>query len=103
MAEHDLWESLAPTAVMIDAGKPQILERRRLDGRHDLRVRVSRIDRPVTDAIEQLTDAARAVLAVHASGAQTIVEITRLDPQLGAALTDASTCQELREEEENEE
>jgi hypothetical protein len=54
------------------------------------------------DAVEQLFGAARAVVAVHASGAQTIVEIARLDPQLGAALGDASTCQELREEEETE-
>jgi hypothetical protein len=40
---------------------------------------------------------------VHASGAQTIAEIIQLDPELGTALTDASTCQELREDEEGEE
>jgi hypothetical protein len=53
-------------------------------------------------ALEQLTDAARAIAAVYASGAQTIVEVTRLDSELGAALSDASTCQELREDEEGE-
>ena len=50
------------------------------------------------EAIEQLTDAARTIGAVLASGAQTIVEISRLDPELAAALSDASTCEELREE-----
>ncbi len=52
------------------------------------------------EAIEQLTDAARTIAAVLASGAQTIVEISRLDPELAAALSDASTCEELREETE---
>ena len=50
------------------------------------------------EAIEQLTDAARTIGAVLASGAQTIVEVSRLDPELAAALSDASTCEELREE-----
>jgi hypothetical protein len=54
----------------------------------------------IDQAVEQLTGAARAVLATHASGAQTIVEIAQVDSELGAALTDASTCQELREDEE---
>jgi hypothetical protein len=53
-------------------------------------------------ALEQLTEAASTVFGVHASGAQTIVEVTRLDAELGSALTDASTCQELREDEEGE-
>jgi hypothetical protein len=53
-------------------------------------------------ALEQLTDAARTIAAVYASGAQTIVEVTRLDSELGAALSEASTCQELREDEEGE-
>jgi hypothetical protein len=52
-------------------------------------------------AIEQLTEAAQTVFAVRASGAQTILEVTQLDPELGTALTDASTCQELREDEED--
>ena len=52
------------------------------------------------EAIEQLTDAAQTIAAVLASGAQTIVEISRLDPELAAALSDASTCEELREETE---
>ena len=52
------------------------------------------------EAIEQLVDAAQTIAAVLASGAQTIVEISRLDPELAAALSDASTCEELREETE---
>ena len=52
------------------------------------------------EAIEQLTDAAGTIAAVLASGAQTIVEVSRLDPELAAALRDSSTCQELREETE---
>ncbi len=52
------------------------------------------------EAIEQLTDAAGTIAAVLASGAQTIVEISRLDPELAAALSDSSTCEELREETE---
>jgi hypothetical protein len=50
------------------------------------------------DAIEQLTGAARTMAAVLASGAQTIVEVGRLDPELAAALRDSSTCQQVREE-----
>jgi hypothetical protein len=56
----------------------------------------------IAQGVEQLTGAARAVLAVHASGAQTIVEVARVDSELGAALADASTCQELRDDEEGE-
>ena len=55
----------------------------------------------VDDAIEALTGAARVVPAVRASGAQTIAEISQLDPQLGAALRGASTCEELRQDEED--
>ena len=36
--------------------------------------------------------------AVLASGAQTIVEVGRVDPELAAALRDSSTCQQVREE-----
>jgi hypothetical protein len=56
----------------------------------------------IEQAIEQLTGAARAIAATYASGAQTIVEVSRLDPELGAALGDASTCEELRGQEETE-
>ncbi len=52
------------------------------------------------ESIEQLTDAARTIGAVLASGAQTIVEISRLDAELAAALRDSSTCEQLREETE---
>jgi hypothetical protein len=50
------------------------------------------------ESIEQLTDAAGSIAAVLASGAQTIVEISRVDPELAGALNDASTCEQLREE-----
>jgi len=50
------------------------------------------------ESIEQFTDAAGTIAAVLASGAQTIVEVSRLDPALAAALLDTSACQQLREE-----
>ena len=50
------------------------------------------------DSIAQLTDAARTVGAVLASGWQTIVEVTQLDQELALALAGSSTCDELREE-----
>ena len=50
------------------------------------------------ESIEQLTDAAGTIAAVLASGAQTIVEVSRLDTELAAAFVDTSTCQQLREE-----
>ncbi len=50
------------------------------------------------ESIEQLTDAARAIGAVLASGTQTVVEISRLDSELGRAVLDTSTCQQLRAE-----
>jgi phage-related minor tail protein len=52
----------------------------------------------VEESIEQLTNAARTVGAVLASGWQTIIEIGRLDQELAAALATSSTCRELREE-----
>ena len=52
----------------------------------------------VEQSLEQLSDAARAVGAVFASGLQTIVEIGRLDPELAFALANSSTCEQLREE-----
>jgi hypothetical protein len=50
------------------------------------------------EALEQLADASRTIAAVLVSGTQTIVEVTRLDPELVGAFRDASTCQQLREE-----
>ena len=50
------------------------------------------------ESIEQLTGAARTIGAVLASGAQTLAEVGRLDPELAAALRDSSTCQQVREE-----
>ncbi len=52
----------------------------------------------IEESIEQLAGAARAMAEVLASGAQTIVEVGRLDPELAAALRDSSTCQQVREE-----
>jgi hypothetical protein len=52
----------------------------------------------IEESITQLTGAARTIGAVVASGAQTLFEVGRLDPELVAAIRDASTCQQLREE-----
>jgi hypothetical protein len=49
-------------------------------------------------SIQQLTEAARTIPAVLASGTQTLVEISRLDPELAAALAGSSTCKEFRQE-----
>ena len=48
-------------------------------------------------SIEQLTGSARTIAAVLTSGAQTIVDVGRLDPELAAALRTSSTCQQVRE------
>lgn len=50
------------------------------------------------ESIEQLADAAGAIGAALASGVQTIADVARLDPELAAALQEASTCQQLQEE-----
>jgi hypothetical protein len=50
------------------------------------------------ESIEQLTDAARAIGAVLASGTRTVADVVRADPELAAVIRDTSTCQELREE-----
>ena len=52
----------------------------------------------VEESIEQLAGAARTIGAVLASGTQTLVEVSRLDPELVAAFSDSSTCQQVREE-----
>jgi hypothetical protein len=50
------------------------------------------------ESIEQLTGAAGAVASTLASGAQTITEVARLDPEPASARQESSTCQQLREE-----
>jgi hypothetical protein len=50
------------------------------------------------EGIEQLTAAARTIASVRVSGVQTLTEVVRSDPELGAALEASSTCQQLREE-----
>jgi hypothetical protein len=50
------------------------------------------------DAVTQLTRAVESLGSVVASGALTLTEIARTDPELAVALRDASTCEELREE-----
>jgi hypothetical protein len=52
----------------------------------------------IEESIEQLTGAARAIAAALTSGAQTVAEVVRVDPELADALQESSTCQELREE-----
>lgn len=50
------------------------------------------------ESIQQLTAAARTMAEVFVSGAQTLTEVARLDPELAAAIQDSSTCQQVREE-----
>ena len=50
------------------------------------------------ESIQQLTGAARTMAEVFVSGAQTLTEVARLDPELAAAIQDSSTCQQVREE-----
>jgi hypothetical protein len=52
----------------------------------------------IEESITQLTEAARAIGAVLASGVQTIADVGRVDPELAAAVQESSTCQQLREE-----
>ena len=52
----------------------------------------------IEGSLEQLTEAAGTIAGVLASGAQTLVEVGRLDPELAAAFSDSSTCQQVREE-----
>jgi hypothetical protein len=49
-------------------------------------------------SIEQLGEAMRAIGSSLTGGVQAITGVARLDPELGAALRDSSTCDELREE-----
>ncbi|MGH3079324.1 MAG: hypothetical protein ACRDPZ_14235 [Gaiellaceae bacterium] len=50
------------------------------------------------ESIVQLAEAAGAIASALTSGAQTVADVARLDPELAAALEDSSTCQQLREE-----
>ena len=52
----------------------------------------------IEESVEQLAGAGRTIAAVLASGAQTLVEVARLDPELAAAFGDSTTCQQVREE-----
>jgi hypothetical protein len=46
---------------------------------------------------DDISDAARSIGAVLASGTQTLVEVGRVDPTLAAALRTSSACDEVRE------
>jgi len=52
----------------------------------------------IGDSIAQLASAAGAIRVTLAEGVRTLADVARLDPELGQALRDSSTCQELREE-----
>ena len=52
----------------------------------------------IEESVEQLTGAAGTIAGVLASGAQTLVEVGRLDDELAAAFSDSTTCQQVREE-----
>ena len=52
----------------------------------------------IEESIRQLTDAAGTIATVLTSGAQTLVDVGRLGPELVPAFRATSTCQQLREE-----
>ena len=52
----------------------------------------------LSEAIAQLTGAAKAITAAVTSGVKAVADVGRTDPALAAALRDSSTCQQLREE-----
>ena len=52
----------------------------------------------IEDAVAQLTSAAGAVTTVLVDGVKTITNVAVLDPELGAAIRNSSTCQQLHEE-----
>jgi hypothetical protein len=52
------------------------------------------------EGIRQITGAAGAIGTTLATGVRTLAGVAASDPQLGAALRDSSTCQELRKKEE---
>ena len=52
------------------------------------------------EAVEQFVSAARSVASALTGGVQALADVIRLDPELTAALRDSSTCQQVREENE---
>ena len=52
----------------------------------------------ISESITQLASAAGAIRVTLAEGVRTLADVVRLDPELGAALQNASTCDELRED-----
>jgi hypothetical protein len=52
----------------------------------------------LSEAIAQLTGAAKAITEAVTSGVEAVADVGRTDPELAAALRDSSTCQQLREE-----
>jgi len=52
----------------------------------------------IEESIRQLAEAGGTIAAVLASGAQTLVEVGRLDPELATAFRDSPTCEQVREE-----
>jgi hypothetical protein len=52
----------------------------------------------LSEAIAQLTGAAKAITEAVTSGVKAVADVGRTDPALAAALRDSSTCRQLREE-----
>ncbi len=52
----------------------------------------------LSEAIAQLTGAAKAITEAVTSGVKAVGDVGRTDPALAAALRDSSTCRQLREE-----
>jgi hypothetical protein len=52
----------------------------------------------LSEAIAQLTGAAKAITEAVTSGVRAVADVGRTDSALAAALRDSSTCQQLREE-----
>ena len=50
------------------------------------------------EAIEQFQDATGAIGATLLGGTETLTDVAQLDPALGVALQQSSTCEQLREE-----
>jgi hypothetical protein len=53
------------------------------------------------ESIDQLTSAAGAIGSTLTEGAKTLAEVAKLDAELAQALAQSSTCQQLREEQDN--
>jgi len=50
------------------------------------------------ESIDQLTDAARSLASALTGGVQALVDVVRIEPALGVAFRESSTCQVLRKE-----